>query len=41
MIGQTAGEPIQVNKTAVKDGLTVPGPAFTLISAVPQKPICR
>ncbi len=29
MIGQTAGEPIQVNKSEVKDGLTVLGPAFT------------
>jgi pimeloyl-ACP methyl ester carboxylesterase len=29
MIGQTAGEPVQVKKSEVKDGLTVTGPAFT------------
>ena len=30
MIGQTAGEPIHINKSEVKDGLAVLGPAFTL-----------
>jgi len=30
MIGQTSGEPIEISKTGVKDGLTINGPSFTL-----------
>jgi len=37
MIGGTTSEPVQVNKAEVKDGLTVPGPAFTLDLSRPAK----
>ena len=37
MIGQTSGEPIEINKARVKDGLTVKGPSFKLDLNGPTK----
>jgi hypothetical protein len=37
MIGQTSGEPIEISKARVKDGLTVNGPSFKLDLNAPTK----
>jgi len=39
MIGETSGEPIEISKAAVKDGLTVDGPSFKLDLNGPTKTV--